>query len=158
MSDLREFEASFRPLARAFRPLAAATAGAGVLAITAVQFAAEAWGSLEPPARLLAAEAARLGFLTFLITIAVLLAAYLLRTALGRGLAWLFNLFGATVFLIGAFLTGVRISRALNVSLPADGPVPEDLAAFVGVAAAAGTALVAVAVVSAALGLVRKKA
>ncbi len=139
MTDEHRFEAGFRPLT-------VSAAGAGLVALAMIDFAASAWAAFGVEARALTAIAARTAFLVFLVTALALVIAYLARPRLGRIATAALNLFGAAIFLAGTFVAGRLLSRALDIEAPTSASPPGDVStlfaiAALGLVAVAGLAL-----------------
>ena len=136
MTEEREFDTRFRPLV-------AATAGAGLVALAVFDFAANAWDAVSlAESRTLIAAAARTAFLSFLLTAAATLYAFLLRSRIGARMALMVNLFGAGLFLGGTFLSGRLLSEMFTLQAPAASEPPAAVGVFFGVAVLALLALI----------------
>jgi hypothetical protein len=139
MAEEREFDTRFRPLV-------ASTAGAGLVALAVFDFAANAWDAVAlADSRTLIAAAARTAFLSFLLTAAATIYAFLMRSGVGARLGLAINLFGAGLFLGGTFLSGRLLSEMFTLEAPAASEPPAAVGVFFGVAVLAMLALATVA-------------
>lgn len=127
MAEENRFEASFRPLT-------VSVAGAGLVALAMIDFAASGWSAFGPEARALTAAAARTAFMTFLVTAIALVAAYLARPRIGPIVGAVINSFGGAIFLAGTFVAGRLLGRAFDIEAPTSATPPADVAIFFAIA------------------------
>lgn len=98
------------------RPLIASASAGGIMILGILQFVGAAWAALPPEARIEAAIATRVGFIAFLVTLAMLVLAWLVAARVPRLWLAFANALGVLVFAYGAFVIGRGISRALSVA------------------------------------------
>lgn len=96
------------------RPLILAAIGSGVVALSLLQFSADALPLLDGEGKLAVARAIRAAFFAFLGCASALLVAYLTGSWKSARLTLAFNLYGATAFIFGATMSGGHVGAALR--------------------------------------------
>lgn len=106
------------------RPLLLAAVGSGVLALSLLQFSADAVPLLAADGKVHVARAVRTAFFAFLGGSGALLVAYLTGVWRSARLALAFNIYGAIAFMAGALLAGGQVGTALREFTQESGPMP----------------------------------
>lgn len=106
------------------RPLMLAAIGSGVLALSLLQFSADAIPLLELAGKRTIAGAIRAAFFGFLGCSAALLIGYLTSAWKSERLALAFNIYGALSFIVGSALAGGHVGGALRLMAGEDGMPP----------------------------------
>lgn len=140
-----------------YRPLLAATTGSGLMTVGVLQFTGSIWGSAEPLSQELIAIAARTTLLAFIMNAATLGLGFIVRGRPRPILCAILNVYGSTVFLVGAFLSGSYISKALLLIRPETTAIPESLQVFLGASAVGFFAILAALVITSLFDLFRRK-